>query len=141
MNNLFVYTDGGARHNPGPAAIGAVIKTESGEIIGEVSKKIGETTNNIAEYRAVIEALEWITSNTQISKYANKQINFFLDSLLVVNQLNGLFKIKDGELRNLMLKVRELEQVVGGNISYKLIPREKNWEADLLVNKALDNTY
>ena len=65
-------------------------------------------------------------------------INFFLDSNLVVNQLNGLFKVKDANLRSLMLIVRILEQEVGGSINYKHIPREQNWQADRLVNQALD---
>ena len=147
MNRLFIHTDGGARHNPGPAAIGVVIKSEKGEILKRISKGIGETTNNVAEYRAVVEALEWVGENAAMKPFDptqgrqcshEKMIQFFLDSALVVNQLNGLFKVKDGELKNYLLKIRELEQQVGWNISYTLVPREKNWEADLLVNKALD---
>ena len=66
-------------------------------------------------------------------------IQFYLDSVLVVNQLNGKFKVKDSQLRELLLKVRMLEQEVGGQIYYTSIPREKNWQADALVNRALDN--
>ena len=65
-------------------------------------------------------------------------ISFYLDSTLVVNQLSGLFKVKENSLKILVLKVRELERAVGGNVSYAYIPREKNYEADLLVNQALD---
>lgn len=141
MKKLIIFTDGGARHNPGPAAIGVVIKTETGELLASICQTIGETTNNVAEYQAVIEALTWLR-NYPISKFSNSPIlQFFLDSKLVVNQLNGMFKIKEAHLRELLLKVRQLEQEVGGNIFYNLIPREQNWEADALVNKALDEKY
>jgi ribonuclease HI len=66
-------------------------------------------------------------------------VEFFLDSTLVVNQLNGLFKVKDVKLRELLFKVRELEQETGGNIQYQVIPREQNSRADNFVNKALDD--
>lgn len=139
MFKLFIYTDGGARGNPGPAAIGVVVKNEKQEILARLFRKIGEATNNVAEYRAVIAALEWLRNNQIIQLSNNQIIQFFLDSALVVNQLNGLFKVKNGDLRNLLVQVRQLEQELGGNISYQLIPREKNWQADALVNKALDS--
>lgn len=152
MEKLFIFTDGGARGNPGPAAVGVVIKAENQRIIATLSRMIGTTTNNVAEYSAVIEALEWLrnnpitpassagrqSSNPPVSKTGNPMIQFFLDSKLVVNQLNGLFKVKDSQLRNLLLKIRQLEQEVGGNVIYSLVPREKNQQADALVNKALD---
>ena len=133
--NLIIFTDGGARGNPGPSAVGVVIKTEAGEILATVSQRIGESTNNVAEYRAVIAALTWLKDNHQ-SSITNYQ--FYLDSKLVVNQINGLYKIKQNHLRELLFEVRKLEQEVGGNIYYNLVPREKNWEADKLVNEALD---
>lgn len=140
---LNIYTDGGARGNPGPAAIGVVIKSEDEKEITAFGKRIGETTNNVAEYTAVIEGLQSVKSQLSVPAEAGsvdsiEKIIFFLDSSLVVNQLNGLFKVKDGNLRNLLVKIRELESEVGGNISYKQIPREKNWQADRLVNQALD---
>lgn len=143
---LTIFTDGGARGNPGPAAVGVVIKDETGQILASISRTIGETTNNVAEYRGVMAALEWLrnkpitqSTNNPINQSSNQLIiQFFSDSKLVVNQLNGLFKIKENHLRELLLKVRQLEQEVGGNIYYNLVPREKNWEADRLVNKALD---
>lgn len=160
MEKLFIFTDGGARGNPGPAAVGVVIKAENQRIIATLSRMIGTTTNNVAEYSAVIEALEWLRNNPitpassagrqssnpparldsakRVSKTGNPMIQFFLDSKLVVNQLNGLFKVKDSQLRNLLLKIRQLEQEVGGNVIYSLVPREKNQQADALVNKALD---
>ncbi len=140
MNSILINTDGGARGNPGPSAIGVVIKTENGQVLAELSRNIGQTTNNIAEYSAVISALEWLSENKkQITNNKEQMIKFYLDSTLVVNQLNGLFKVKDSHLRELLLQVRQLEQEVGGSISYAYIPREKNQRADYLVNKALDS--
>ncbi|MBI5465625.1 ribonuclease HI family protein [Candidatus Gottesmanbacteria bacterium] len=138
MGKLFIYTDGGARGNPGPAAIGVVIKDEQEKILTSFGKRIGETTNNVAEYMAVIEALRWIKENCSIASLPHCSIVFSLDSRLVVNQLNGLFKIKDARIRDLIVKIRELETEVGGNVSYCLIPREKNFLADNLVKKVLE---
>jgi ribonuclease HI len=140
---LIIHTDGGARGNPGPAAIGVVIEkinsiTRKPEIISEFGKKIGETTNNVAEYTAVLEAIKWITDNQNIFSDSPSVINFFLDSSLVVNQLNGLFKVKDEKMRDLLFKVRILEQGIKVKIFYKLIPREQNTKADYQVNKAMD---
>lgn len=142
MKKLFVFTDGGSRGNPGKAAIGAIIKSEGGQIIARLGKELGEATNNVAEYQAVIEALRWIAENPLFKK-DNEEIfyHFFLDSALVVNQLNGLFKIKDPKLRNMLIQIRELEQRIGGNVFYTLIPREKNQEADFLVNQVLDGKF
>jgi len=129
---LIIHTDGGARGNPGPAAIGVVIE-ENGKEIAGFGKTIGETTNNVAEYTAVIEALQ------KIKKIHHTEIIFYLDSTLVVNQLNGIFKIKDARLRELFTKIKILEQEVGGEIHYVSIPREQNRRADYLVNRALDD--
>lgn len=134
---IFVFADGGARGNPGPAAIGVVVKDEEGKVLTQFGKSIGEATNNVAEYTAVIEGLRWIKEKLLITNY-QLLITFFLDSKLIVNQLNGYYKIKNGNLRNLIIEVRKLEEEVGGNISYRLIPRGKNRPADFLVNQALD---
>jgi len=135
---LIIHTDGGARRNPGPAAVGVVIETADGKMVAEFGKRIGETTNNVAEYTAVIEALKKI--NTLEFKKSDEEliVHFFLDSTLVVNQLMGLFKVKDAHLRELLSQVRIEEQEVGGKIYYSAIPREQNRRADLLVNVALD---
>jgi len=132
--NLVVHTDGGARGNPGPAAVGVVVEEGGVEIAG-FGRKIGETTNNVAEYTAVIEALKKVKS----PKLKVKSIQFYLDSTLVVNQLNGIFKIKDPHLRVLMLDVRKLEQEVGGTITYHFVRRQYNARADFFVNQALDS--
>lgn len=147
---FIIHTDGGARGNPGPAAVGVVIEKvyssqfivhSNPELIIEFGKRIGETTNNVAEYVAVLEGLRYLKSqipnlNDQIKKIF--EIQFYLDSTLVVNQLNGLFKVKDARLRELLTRVRLLEQEIGGAITYTAIPREQNTHADTLVNQALD---
>lgn len=130
---LTIHTDGGARGNPGPAAIGVSV-VHNGKTIGEVSKAIGEATNNVAEYQAVVEALLWI----QNSNMRPREIAFFLDSTLVVNQLNGIFKIKEPHLRELLLRIKQLEQGIDATISYTAVRREFNKRADFLVNQALD---
>ncbi len=137
---VFIYADGGARGNPGPAAIGVVVKTETGKMLATISRKIGETTNNVAEYRAVLSALTWLKENKNIVSQQNvSRIQFFLDSTLVANQLNGIFKVKDGKLREFLLAARILESEIGLDIHYQYVPREKNFEADFLVNQAFDN--
>lgn len=130
---LVVHTDGGARGNPGPAAVGVIVSDEHGKKIIEFGKAIGEATNNIAEYTAVIESLKAIKQKVGESP----DIEFYLDSILVVNQLNGLFKIKNPTLRSLATEVRILEQEVGGSVHYNAVSREQNRRADFLVNQAL----
>lgn len=130
--HIVVHTDGGARGNPGPAAIGVVIDID-GKKEAEFGRRIGEATNNVAEYTAVIEALQYIKTHKR-----KGEVNFFLDSNLVVQQLNGKFKVKEATLRELVVKIRILESEVGGTIHYNLIPREQNTRADFLVNQALD---
>ena len=131
---LVVHTDGGARGNPGPAAVGIVIE-KNGKIVAAFGKTIGKATNNVAEYTAVIEALKRIKH--QVSSIKN--IQFFLDSVLVANQLIGRFRVKDPTLRTLLFEIRQLEQEVGGNITYTAVRREHNIAADTLVNQALDS--
>ena len=134
-NTLKVYTDGGARGNPGPAA-SAFIADLKGKTIIHRKKYLGKTTNNVAEYEGVILALNWIIKNQD--KYSFPKIIFNLDSELVAKQLEGIFKIKNENLRNLFLTVKSLEKQITKEISYVAIPRSKNKLADLLVNKCLD---
>ena len=138
---LLIFTDGGARGNPGPAAIGFIIKDNHGSILIEQGKYIGQTTNNVAEYQAVVEALTWLKNNFKMKELLSNQIDFFLDSNLVVNQLNGRFKIKDTKLKNLIIKVRSLEKEISEKIFYHFIPRQKNHHADFLVNQTLDKKF
>lgn len=136
MENNFVkiYCDGGARGNPGPAASAFVVFDEHERIIAREGEFIGNTTNNVAEYKAVIMALNWLSKN----KPSFKEIFFFLDSELVVNQLTGKFRVKDRKLQELVLQIKKLEKNIPGEISYKSVPRKENKITDLLVNKTLD---
>lgn len=136
MRNISIYTDGGSRGNPGEAGIGVFIKDEK-QALAKIGKKIGIATNNVAEYAAVIEALSWILENRE--KLNDFQINFFMDSQLVYSQIIGIYKIKNDNLRKLLFKIREKEAEIKLDINYNHIPREKNKEADALVNMALDN--
>lgn len=134
--SLLIFSDGGALNNPGPAA-SAFVVIEDGKIIHKFSKRIGETTNNVAEYQAVIFALEWLKENKEVLNSQPSTINFNLDSQLVVHQLNGLYKIKDAKLKLLTIKIKGLEQEVDGKIFYRHIPREQNTIADALVKSVL----
>jgi|SRR3989344_142667 len=129
---LNIFCDGGARGNPGPAAYGFVIK-ENGKTIKKEGKTLGIATNNFAEYTAVIEALKWL-----LDGYEGQDLNFFLDSQLVASQLSGIYKVKNAQIRELVLKVKNLETSFG-QIKYMYIPREQNKEADAMVNRALDS--
>lgn len=131
MKKFIIHSDGGARGNPGPAAIGAVIVSEDGAIAEEISKTIGETTNNQAEYQAILAALE--AAKVLGAEY----VECFLDSELVVKQLKHEYKVKNKELAPLFLKVHNVCTHFK-KVEFKHIPREKNKEADRLVNEALD---
>lgn len=133
-NSIHIFTDGGARGNPGPAAIGVVVKDVTGKILAQFGKTLGVTTNNVAEYQAVIEGLTWMKARGKAT-----DIVFFLDSKLVASQLSGTYKVKSAHLRDLVMRIRILEQEIGTNVSYRAIPREKNQEADRMVNLALDS--
>lgn len=148
---LSIYTDGGSKGNPGPASIGIAYYL-GGKIIHTYREDLGVATNNEAEYTAVIRALEKIKNTLRPLRNSSgqessglvdleiqnvKKIHFYCDSSLVVNQLNGLFKVKHPGIREFVLKVRILEQEVNLPITYTHIPREKNTIADALVN----NTY
>jgi len=128
---LTIYTDGGARGNPGPAGIGAVIFNEQNELIAEVSEYIGETTNNQAEYKAVIAAID------KAKELGGEELDFFLDSELVVEQLNRRYKVKNEGLAPLFVQVYN-SSLTFKKVSYTHIPREKNKLADKLVNEAID---
>lgn len=131
---LKVYTDGGSRGNPGPSAIGG-IGYLNGKKIFEFKKSIGNATNNDAEYRALIEALNIIRNLKFEILNQFKKIEFYSDSRLMVNQVNGMFKVKNGKIKEYILIIRGLEQEINLSIIYRLIPREQNIEADKLVNE------
>lgn len=137
MNETKVYCDGGARGNPGPAAIGFVIKKDA-ETIYKHSEYIGKTTNNVAEYTAVLRTLQWIIDNKKLQSETEK-IEFFIDSQLVVSQLNGKWKIKNNVLKELVVKIKRIERKLMQEVCYTKVPRSKNFLADDLVNVALNN--
>lgn len=137
MKSIDIHTDGGSRGNPGQAAIGVFIEGD-GEIVAKIGKRIGEATNNVAEYSAVLEAFDFLLKNKNFLQ-GIQSINFFMDSQLIYSQITGLYKIKNANLRELLFKVREKESQIKIPISYNYINREKNKMADKLVNLALDN--
>ena len=132
---LKVYTDGGSKGNPGPSSIGVVGYLDGKEVL-KISKSIGTATNNDAEYRALIEALDNIKNYISKIKSTNQisKIEFFSDSRLMVNQVKGLFKVKNGKIKEYILQIRILEQKIDLPIAYHYVPREQNQEADKLVN-------
>jgi ribonuclease HI len=132
MTNAVIYTDGGARGNPGPAGIGYVIYDADQKIILlQKGEKIGEVTNNFAEYTALIRAL------TAASKMGIQSLVCYLDSELVVKQLLGKYKVREESLKILAGEVIKLTNNFT-KIEFKHVPREKNSFADKLVNDALD---
>ena len=134
---LVVYTDGGARDNPGPAAIGVVI-TQEGQTLKKYADFIGQATNNQAEYQAVIFALKKVKLLFGKKKAKVMEIEVCLDSQLIAKQLNHQYKIKEKDLQPLFLKIWNLI-LDFGQINFKYIPRQQNKQADRLVNQALDN--
>ncbi len=137
MKKVIIYTDGGSRGNPGPGAIGIVFYNEQGQEIKKYSESTGETTNNQAEYQALIFALEKFKQlfGKKLAKSLEIEINS--DSELLVKQLQGKYKILDPKIQTLFLQTWNLK-LDFKKIKFKLISREKNKEADRLVNNALD---
>lgn len=134
MKKIKIFTDGGSRGNPGHAACAVVIKDEQNNLLLGQSRYLGETTNNQAEYQGVLLALEEVLK----LKLESQEINFYLDSELVVKQLKREYKIKDPGLQKLFIKAWNL--LLGfSKVSFTHVPREKNKEADFLVNQELDN--
>lgn len=128
---LVVNVDGGARGNPGPAAIAAVLATPEGEIVDEVGQAIGPATNNVAEYRALLLGIE------RARALGASEVELIGDSELVVRQVRGEYKVKDAELRKLYARaVRELAELEAWSIRH--VRREDNAAADALVNATLD---
>lgn len=134
---IIIYTDGGARGNPGPAAIGVVFRNDKEQSIKEYSEYLGEATNNQAEYQAVIFALKKAKLLFGKNKIKQLEIECRLDSELVVKQLNHQYKIEEKNLQSLFIKTWNL-LVDFGRVNFVYVPREKNKEADKLVNQALD---
>lgn len=138
MKKIIIYTDGGSQGNPGPAGIGVVFCNQKEQIIKKYSQFIGQATNNVAEYQAVIFALQKFKAlfSKKLAKSAEVEIRS--DSDLLVKQLNGEYKILDEKIQPLFLKVWNL-RFDFKKIKFKLISRDKNKEADILVGEAIKN--
>jgi ribonuclease HI len=130
VNRVIIHADGVSRGNPGPAAIGATIKDEAGQLLASISQRIGRVTNNQAEYRALIAALGKAT------KLGASRASIYLDSELVVRQVNGRYRVRNKALKPLYHQVKKLQGELEG-ITITHIPRRQNAEADNLANLAL----
>lgn len=131
--NLRIYTDGGARGNPGPAGIGVVIENaDTGEVLEEHAQFLGHTTNNQAEYKAVILGL------TRAVELGASGVTVIADSELLVRQATGEYKVKNPGLAQRFLELRNLETRLGHPVRYRHVRREQNKRADALANEAMD---
>ncbi len=130
VKKVVIHTDGAAEPNPGPAAIGATIKDERGRLIASMSRPIGRATNNQAEYRAIIAALE------KALALGARQVELNSDSELVVRQIKGQYRVRKEALRPLYQRVKQLQSRLEG-FTVRHIPRQQNREADKLANAAL----
>ena len=128
---IIAYIDGGSRGNPGPAGYGVSIETSTGTIIHELTGAIGVATNNTAEYRGLIAALEYLV------EHQHRNVVIRSDSQLLTRQMTGRYQVKHPQLRKLYIHAKELEELLG-NIDYEHIPREQNKRADKLANVAMD---
>ena len=128
---ITAYFDGGSRGNPGPAGWGAYIVNDDGTVLAELSGALGVATNNVAEYTGLIAALQWAADN-DVTAMAIKG-----DSLLIVEQMRGNYKVKNEGLKPLHMKARMLVMQIG-NVSFAHVPREKNKDADRLSNVGMD---
>ena len=130
IRKVVIHSDGVSRSNPGPAAIGATIKDEQGRMLATISRSIGRATNNQAEYKAVVAALE------KAIELGAQQVELNLDSELVVRQVTGRYRVKNQALQPLFGKVNKLLGSLEG-FKIKHVPRRQNKEADRLANSAL----
>lgn len=128
---VVAYVDGGARGNPGPAGYGVRIETPDGMLVEEFCKSIGVATNNVAEYRGLIAALEWA------KQHGYKSVHVRSDSLLLVQQMLGAFKVKNAGLQPLHAKARLLAHDIG-RVTFEHVGRAFNAHADRLANAAMD---
>ncbi|OGZ69042.1 MAG: hypothetical protein A3C50_01415 [Candidatus Staskawiczbacteria bacterium RIFCSPHIGHO2_02_FULL_43_16] len=138
MKNIVIYTDGGSRGNPGKAAIGVVFCNEMGQVIQKFGEYLGDgLTNNDAEYQAVIFALKKFKAvfGKKMAEIAEVEVRS--DSELLVNQMNGKYKLENEKIQKFFIEIWNLK-IDFANVKFKAIPREKNKEADAMVNEALD---
>jgi ribonuclease HI len=128
---IVAYIDGGARGNPGPAGFGVRIERPDGALIEEFGESIGVATNNVAEYRGLIAALEWASAR------GCRTVTVRSDSLLLVQQMRGTYRVKHPGLRPLYAKARLLAHDIG-RVVFEHVRRESNADADRLANDAMD---
>jgi ribonuclease HI len=134
MSRLVVNVDGGARGNPGPAAIGVLVRDGSGEVLEEVGEQIGEATNNVAEYRALLRGIELAAA------HGAGELELIGDSELVVRQVEGRYKVKNAGMKELHTEVkRALTNFDSWSIRH--VRRAENADTDRLVNQALDGVF
>ncbi|MBD3365976.1 reverse transcriptase-like protein [candidate division WWE3 bacterium] len=134
LNNKFVlFTDGGSRGNPGPAATGVFLCTPDKSFVKEMGTYLGKATNNEAEYAALVLGMK------AALRAGAKQLVCYLDSELIVKQLRGIYKMKNARLKVFFDEIKALELELE-RVAYKHVPREKNKKADALVNEVLDNS-
>jgi ribonuclease HI len=131
-DHLVVYIDGGARGNPGPAGYGVRVERPDGAVVEEFAESIGVATNNVAEYRGLIAALEWARA------HGHRALHVRSDSLLLVQQMLGRFRVKNPGLQPLHAKARLLVHEIG-RVTFEHVRRESNTHADRLANEAMDS--
>ncbi|MFA6542173.1 MAG: ribonuclease HI family protein [Bacteroidota bacterium] len=133
---LLAFTDGASRNNPGEAGIGIVLKDENGVTVAEIKKYLGITTNNVAEYTALIRCLEFVTASEGMHC---SSLVVHTDSELMARQVEGRYKVKDAGLKILHAQVKNLLNSAQFEFSIRHIPRALNTEADELANQAIDS--
>jgi ribonuclease HI len=131
VTSLIVACDGAARGNPGPAGAGSQITTPEGEVVAEIAEGLGEATNNVAEYTAVILGLE------RAKDLGATEVLLRSDSQLLINQLTGVYRVKSPHLQPLHRRARRLAESFDA-ITFEHVPRERNTEADRLANQGVD---
>lgn len=136
--DYIVYTDGGARGNPGPAGAGAYITDADGRVLKEAHKALGRQTNNYAEYQAVILAINELKKIVPKPKRSSVEIEFRMDSELIQRQLSGKYQIKEPTLFPLFVEIWNARVSEFPHMSFQHVPREKNKDADRLSNVAMD---
>jgi len=128
---IVAYIDGGARGNPGPAGFGVRIENDGGTLVEEISEPIGRATNNVAEYRGLLAALEWA------KQHGHRKLHVRSDSQLLIQQMKGIYKVRSPGLQPLHEEARRLIADIG-RVTFEYVPRERNAHADRLANMAMD---
>lgn len=136
--NFIAHIDGGSRGNPGPSAAAFIITNKAGNIVAEQSRFLGEATNNEAEYHALIELLTWLCEHPELRKTARDAVYVRCDSKLIVCQVTGQWKVKEPRLKELLAQVQELKKRQPFRLYIRHVTRDKNKEADKLVNETLN---